>query len=87
MNWFDTVEFPKDGGGCRSDSAPAHANSVRFQGIGNVRVNQHRAVVDRGKIVSVKREGRKWFVVLTAEQEQPRTCARDRQRGRVSAWA
>jgi putative transposase len=36
-----------------------------------VKVNQHRPVVGRGTTVSVKREGRTWFVVLTAEQDQP----------------
>ncbi|MEV7239535.1 transposase, partial [Streptomyces sp. NPDC051020] len=34
-------------------------------------VNQHRPVAGKVKTVSVKREGRKWFVVLTAEQDQP----------------
>jgi len=32
-------------------------------------------VVGRVKTVSVKREGRKWFVVLTAEREQPEPLA------------
>ncbi|MHA6764525.1 RNA-guided endonuclease InsQ/TnpB family protein [Streptacidiphilus sp. PAMC 29251] len=71
VSWFDTVEFPKDGDGCRWDSLPGHATRVRFQGVGHVKVNQHRAVVGKVKTVSVKREGRKWFVVLTAEQDQP----------------
>jgi putative transposase len=72
VNWFDTVEFPKDGDGCRWNSTPHDpAIRVRFQGIGHVKVNQHRAVAGRVKTVSVKREGRGWFVVLTAEQEQP----------------
>ncbi len=44
---------------------------VRFQGVGHVRVNQHRPVVGKVKTVSVKREGKRWYVVLTAEQEQP----------------
>ncbi|MFI1864585.1 RNA-guided endonuclease InsQ/TnpB family protein [Streptomyces jumonjinensis] len=71
-NWFDTVEFPKDGDGCRWDSTPhGSVTRVRFQGVGHVRVNQHRAVVGKIKTVSVKREGGKWFVVLTAEQDQP----------------
>ncbi|MFF2619052.1 RNA-guided endonuclease InsQ/TnpB family protein [Kitasatospora sp. NPDC058046] len=69
---FDTVEFPKDGDGCRWDSA-AHGpvTRARFQGVGHVKVNRHRPVAGRIKTVSVKREGRKWFVVLTAEQEKP----------------
>ncbi|MEC4017769.1 RNA-guided endonuclease InsQ/TnpB family protein [Streptomyces sp. H27-D2] len=71
-NWFDTVDFPKDGDGCRWDSTPHDpVTRVRFQGVGHVKVHQHRAVVGRVKTVSVKREGRKWFVVLTAEQAQP----------------
>jgi putative transposase len=72
VNRFDTVEFPKDGDGCRWDSTPHDpVTRVRLQGVGHVKVHQHRAVVGRVKTVSVKREGRKWFVVLTVEQEQP----------------
>ncbi|MFE5855379.1 RNA-guided endonuclease InsQ/TnpB family protein [Streptomyces sp. NPDC056500] len=72
VDWFDTVDFPKDGDGCRWDSTPHDlVTRVRFQGVGHVKVNQHRAVVGKVKTVSVKREGRKWFVVLTAEQAQP----------------
>ncbi|MFI8281433.1 RNA-guided endonuclease InsQ/TnpB family protein, partial [Streptomyces sp. NPDC085929] len=72
VNWFDTVDFPKDGDGCRWDSTPHDPTPrVRLQGVGHVKVNQHRAVVGKVKTVSVKREGRKWFVVLTAEREQP----------------
>jgi putative transposase len=72
VNWFDTVDFPKDGDGCRWNSTPHDpVTRVRFQNVGHVRVNQHRPVVGRVKTVSVKREGRKWFVVLTVEQEQP----------------
>ncbi|MFG2793685.1 RNA-guided endonuclease InsQ/TnpB family protein [Streptomyces sp. NPDC048419] len=72
VNWFDTVDFPKDGDGCRWNSTPHDpVTRVRFQGIGHVKVNQHRVVVGHVKTVSVKREGRQWFVVLTAAQDQP----------------
>ncbi|MFB6522704.1 RNA-guided endonuclease InsQ/TnpB family protein [Streptomyces sp. NPDC056401] len=72
VNWFDTVDFPKDGDGCRWNAAPHDpATRVRFLGVGHVKVNQHRAVVGKVKTVSVKREGRKWFVILTAEQGKP----------------
>ncbi|WP_330287796.1 RNA-guided endonuclease InsQ/TnpB family protein [Streptomyces sp. NBC_00576] len=72
VNWFDTVDFPKDGDGCRFNSTPHDpVTRVRLQGVGHVKVNQHRPVTGRVKTVSVKREGRKWFVVLTAEQDQP----------------
>ncbi|MFD4262355.1 RNA-guided endonuclease InsQ/TnpB family protein [Streptomyces sp. NPDC058534] len=76
VNWFDTVDFPKDGDGCHWDSTPHDpVTRVRLQGVGHVKVNQHRAVVGKVKTVSVKREGRKWFVVLTAEQAQPEPLA------------
>lgn len=72
VNWFDTVDFPKDGDGCRWNATPHDpATRVRLQGVGHVKVNQHRAVAGRVKTVSVKREGRRWFVVVTAEQDQP----------------
>ncbi|MEU0205893.1 transposase [Streptomyces canus] len=66
------MDFPKDGDGCRWNSTPHDpVTRVRFQGVGHVKVNQHRPVVGKVKTVSVKREGRKWFVVLSAEQDLP----------------
>ncbi|MDL4818355.1 RNA-guided endonuclease InsQ/TnpB family protein [Actinomadura opuntiae] len=62
---FDTVEFPRDGDGCRWDSTPNDARTrVRLQGVGHIRVHQHRSVRGRVKTISVKREGRRWFVVV-----------------------
>ncbi|MGW4566848.1 RNA-guided endonuclease InsQ/TnpB family protein [Streptomyces sp. NPDC004561] len=69
---FDTVEFPKDGDGCRWDSTPHDpVTRVRLQGVGHVKVHRHRVVVGKVKTISVKREGRRWYVILTAEQAQP----------------
>ena len=67
--WFDTVTWPKDGDGCRWDSQPEHptATFVRLQGIGHVRVHQHRPVKGRVKTISVKREGRRWYVILACD--------------------
>ena len=67
--WFDTVEWPKDGDGCRWDSQPEYptATYVRLQGIGHVRVHQHRPVRGRVKTISVKREGRRWYVILACD--------------------
>jgi putative transposase len=77
VNWFDTVDFPKDGDGCRWDSTPHDpVTRVRFQGVGHVKVNQHRRVAGMVKTVSVKREGRRWYVVLTAEQAAPEPLAK-----------
>jgi putative transposase len=51
-----TVEFPKDGDGCRWDSTPEGTVArVRFQGVGHVRVHQHRPVKGRVKTISVQR--------------------------------
>ncbi len=72
LNWFDTVDFPKDGDGCRWDSTPHDPQTrVRLQGVGHVKVKQHRPVVGKVKTVSVKREGKRWYVVLTAERGEP----------------
>ncbi|WP_239108768.1 RNA-guided endonuclease InsQ/TnpB family protein [Microbispora siamensis] len=67
--WFDTVEWPKDGDGCRWNSQPEHptATFVRLQGIGHVRVHRHRPVRGRVKTISVKREGSRWYVVLSCD--------------------
>ncbi|MEV7189334.1 transposase [Kitasatospora sp. NPDC093102] len=72
VNRFDTVDFPRDGDGCRWDSTPhGPVTRVRFQGVGHVRVHRYRPVVGRVKTISVKREGKRWYVVLTAEQARP----------------
>ncbi|WP_319019026.1 RNA-guided endonuclease InsQ/TnpB family protein [Microbispora sitophila] len=67
---FDTVEWPKDGDGCRWDRQPEHpaAIYVRLQGIGHVRVHRHRRVLGTVKTISVKREGARWFVVLSCDE-------------------
>ncbi|MEU9501251.1 transposase [Streptomyces sp. NPDC048196] len=69
---FDTVEFPKDGDGCRWDSTPNDAQTrVRLQGIGHVRVHQHRPVRGQVKTISIKREGKHWYVVLACDRVPP----------------
>ncbi|MFF7310182.1 RNA-guided endonuclease TnpB family protein [Streptomyces sp. NPDC008137] len=77
---FDTVTFPKDGDGCRWDSTAHDAQTrVRLQGVGHVRVHQHRPVQGRVKTISVKREGNRWYVVLSCDnvpaEELPPTKA------------
>ncbi|MFB4318469.1 RNA-guided endonuclease InsQ/TnpB family protein [Actinomadura sp. 21ATH] len=65
---FDTVVFPKDGDGCRWDSTPHDPQTrLRLQGVGHVRVHQHRPVRGRVKTISVKREGTRWYVVLACD--------------------
>lgn len=64
--WFDTVEWPTDRDGCRWDSAPGE-HRVYLQGVGHVRVHQHRPITGRVKTLSVKREGRRWHVVVSCD--------------------
>ncbi|MEV6038588.1 transposase [Nonomuraea sp. NPDC052116] len=79
--WFDTVEWPRDGDGCQWDSQPHHPSTtyVRLQGVGHVRVHQHRLIWGRVKTISIKREGARWYVVLSCDdvpaQPLPQTGA------------
>ncbi|MDR6413487.1 transposase [Pseudarthrobacter sulfonivorans] len=56
--------------GAKWDSAP-HLTQTRayFKGVGHVKVKQHRHVVGLVKTLTIKREGRRWYVILAAEQE------------------
>ncbi|WP_344585521.1 transposase, partial [Nonomuraea roseoviolacea] len=67
--WFDTVTWAKDGDGCRWDSQPERpsATFVRLQGIGHVRVHQHRTVKGRVKTIAVRREGARWYLILCCD--------------------
>jgi putative transposase len=42
---------------------------VSFQAVGRVKVGQHRPVVGRVKTLQLKREGRRWYVVVVTEME------------------
>ncbi|WP_329112278.1 RNA-guided endonuclease InsQ/TnpB family protein [Streptomyces sp. NBC_01353] len=71
-NWFDTVDFPKDGDGCRWDSAPPRSGHPRPLPGRRARQGQPAPASGRqGQDCLGQREGRKWFVVLTTEQSQP----------------
>jgi putative transposase len=61
---FDSVEWPKDGDGCRWRPDDAR---VYLQGIGQVKVHAHRLVEGTVKTISVKREGRRWYLVLSCD--------------------
>jgi putative transposase len=66
--WFDSIEWPKVGNGCRWDSQRgSSATRVFLKGIGHVRVNQHRAVKGHLKTISVKRECNRWYVILACD--------------------
>jgi putative transposase len=62
---FDSVEWPKDGDGCRWRP---DARRVYLQGIGQVKVSVHRQVEGRVKTIHVRRQGRRWMLVLSCDE-------------------
>lgn len=61
---FDSVEWPKDGDGARW---LPERDRVYLQGIGQVKVAVHRQVQGRVKTIAVKRQGRRWMLVLSCD--------------------
>lgn len=45
-----------------------------FQGVGHIKVKQHRPINGRVTQISLKREGRRWYVIVISESE-PETLA------------
>jgi putative transposase len=61
---FDSVEWPKDGDGARW---LPEQRRVYLQGIGKVKVDLHREVAGRVKMIQIKRRGRRWSLVLSCD--------------------
>lgn len=68
---FNSVDH-RNGDGAKWDSVQ-HPTQTRayFQGVGHIKVRQHRPVEGRVKTVSVKRERRQWYALLVVDQELP----------------
>lgn len=65
--WFDSIEWP-EGDGAKWDSVPhPTVTRVKLQGIGHVKVLQHRPVKGRVKTITAKREAGRWYVVLSCD--------------------
>jgi putative transposase len=61
---FHSVQWPKDGDGARW---LPEQRRVYLQGIGQVKVDLHREVVGRVKTIQIKRQGRRWMLVLSCD--------------------
>jgi putative transposase len=65
--WWDSVEWPEKNG-ARWDSVPdTEATHVYLKGIGHTRVHQHRQVRGIVKTITAKREGERWYVILSCD--------------------
>ena len=64
MARFDSVEWPRDGDGARW---LPEQRRVYLQGIGEVKVDLHRQVQGRVKTIQIKRQGRRWLLVLSCD--------------------
>jgi putative transposase len=58
------VEWPRDGDGCRWK--PDH-DQVYLQGVGTLKVTVHRPAEGVVKTISVKREGPRWYLIVSCD--------------------
>jgi putative transposase len=71
--------------GCRWDSVTGE-HRVYLQGVGHVRVHQHRPIAGWVKTISVRREGRHWYVLVSCD-DVPARRLRPLGGRWVSTWA
>lgn len=73
---WNSVEWPVKGG-ARWNSVPhPTVTRVYLQGVGHIRVHQHRAVRGRIKTITAKREATRWYVVLSCDDVPPEPLER-----------
>jgi Helix-turn-helix domain len=65
---WDSVDFV-DRDGARWRAVEGRWAAAYFQGVGQVKVKAHREVVGRVKTLRCKRERRRWYVIVVAEQQ------------------
>jgi putative transposase len=61
---FHSVEWPQDGDGARW---LPEKKRVYLQGVGEVKVDVHRQVKGQVKTIQIKRQGRRWVLVLSCD--------------------
>jgi putative transposase len=66
---FDQVLFVAGDGSKWEPADGGRWADASFQAVGRVKVHQHRPVVGRVKTLQLKREGRRWYVVVVTEME------------------
>jgi putative transposase len=66
---FDQVMFINGDGAKWTPAGQDDWARVRFQAVGSVKVKQHRPVLGTVKALQLKREGRRWYVIVITEAE------------------
>ena len=66
---FDSIEFKSYGDGCKITGSRLY-----LQHIGNIKVKLHRPWQGKIKTVTAKREGDKWFVILSCDLGELNIC-------------
>jgi putative transposase len=66
---FDQVLFVAGDGARWKPAEGARWAHATFQAVGRLKVKEHRQVVGRVKTLQLKREGRRWYVIVVVETE------------------
>jgi putative transposase len=66
---FNQVRFVAGNGAKWTSAKPGGWARAAFQGVGSVKVRQHRAVPGAVKALQLKREHRRWYVIVTADAD------------------
>jgi putative transposase len=77
---WDSVDFV-DGDGARWRNPAGRWARAYLQGVGHLKVKAHRPVAGRVKTLRLKREGRRWYVIVVAERQPVPLPATGRQVG------
>jgi len=78
---FDTVSFVAGDGAKWEPIGGDRWAYATFQAVGRVKVKQHRAVRGRVKTLALKREHRRWYVIVTVDTEAEPLPATGREVG------
>jgi putative transposase len=78
---FDQVRFVAGDGAKWEPVGTGRWAYASFQAVGRVKVKQHRQVVGRVKTLQLKREGRRWYVIVVAMTDPQPLPATGRQVG------
>ena len=65
--WWDSIEWEEKNGAWWDSVPHPTVSRVYLKGIGHVRVHQHRPVNGRVKTITAKREGGRWYLLLSCD--------------------